>query len=58
MYAHRGPPGMSPRYLELLEMLKSEYESMYHEVSMNKIHREDAESKCKLHNGWIDFQYF
>lgn len=36
---------MSPRYLELLEMLKGEYENLYHEVSMGKIHREDAENK-------------
>lgn len=47
MYAHRGPPpsGMTPRYLELLEMLRGEYENLHHEVSMGKIHREDAENK-------------
>ena len=40
--------GATPRYLELLEMLKGEYENMYQEISMSKHHRDDAEYKSKL----------
>lgn len=43
MYGHR--PNITPRYLELLEMLKNEYEGMYQEISMSKMHREDTELK-------------
>lgn len=42
------PGGTTPRYLELLEMLKGEYENMYQEISMSKHHRDDAEYKSKL----------
>lgn len=47
MYGHRSATGITPRYLELLELLKNEYESMYQEVNMNKMHREDAGHKSK-----------
>ena len=45
MYASHPRPPMSHRYLELLDALKGEYESIYQEVSMSKLHREDAEYK-------------
>jgi hypothetical protein len=45
MYGHRGQPNITPRYLELLEALKNEYENMFQEISMSKMHREDVELK-------------
>ncbi|PJF19009.1 hypothetical protein PSACC_01175 [Paramicrosporidium saccamoebae] len=45
MYGHRGQNNITPRYLELLEALKNEYENMFQEISMSKMHREDVELK-------------
>lgn len=45
MYGQRMTAGTSPRYLELLELLKNECDSMHQEANMSKIHREDVEVK-------------
>lgn len=46
------PAGPSPRYMELLEMLKNEFEGIYQEASYNKFHREDSELKGTLSHHW------
>lgn len=57
MYGHR--PTITPRYIELLEMLKNEYEGMYQEISMSKMHREDTELKSIPFNlGLLSFKPF
>lgn len=55
MYGHR--PNITPRYLELLEMLKNEYEGMYQEISMSKMHREDTELKSTILVGYPCYLY-
>lgn len=44
---------MTPRYLELLEALKAEYENMHQEVSLNKLHRDDVEYKSTTLRGLL-----
>lgn len=53
MYGHRAappppPPGgmVASRFLDLLEALRNEYEVLYQEINLSKMHREDHEMKA------------
>lgn len=50
-----GAQSGAPRYIELLDALRNEYESISHEITSIKHHREDSESKGILssHKSWI-----
>ena len=52
MYPHRGI-GVSHRFLELLETLKVEFETLAHEVNVSKIQRDEYERQSTFFTSFI-----